>query len=170
MKKESNKKPKKHPPKLFNADGRPLGVNQAKLDFVLTDDEENNQFLLDLAVYKYLDTSLIEVDVQPYYVRVYVKKKVFQLCLFEEVSTSTSKVQRSQTTGHLLITMPKAKEHIKKKVILNEKQKNEISKTKYLEVTGRIIDEIDKIISNKSETKKTICEDFVDDTDVPPLI
>ncbi|XP_067125353.1 dynein axonemal assembly factor 11 [Centruroides vittatus] len=167
---EENKNIKKCPPTLFNKNGRPLNINRAKLDFVLTDDEENNQFLLDLAVYKFLDTSLLDVDVQPFYVRVYVKQKVFQLCLPEEVFTSHSKVQRSQTTGHLLITMPKTKELLKKE---KKAWNNEKKKEKYLEVTGRIIDDIDKIVSNHSKfsSEKILCgDDFTDDPDVPPLI
>jgi protein TilB len=47
------------------------------------------------------------VDVQPSYVRVRVKDKIFQLCLPEEVKPDSSYAQRSQTTGHLIITMSK---------------------------------------------------------------
>lgn len=57
--------------------------------------------------YRYLETSLIDVDVQPKYVRVIVKEKVFQLALNEEVQTSAATSKRSQITGYLLITMPK---------------------------------------------------------------
>lgn len=57
---------------LFNKDGRPLNVNQAKLSFTFND-EDPQQFVLDIAVYKFLDTNLIEVDVQPIYVKLTVK-------------------------------------------------------------------------------------------------
>lgn len=56
---------------------------------------------------RYLETSLIDVDVQPAYVRVTVKNKIFQMALNEEVRTSDATSKRSQTTGYLLITMPK---------------------------------------------------------------
>lgn len=56
---------------------------------------------------RYMDTSLIEVDVQPIYVKVSIKGKIFQFVLPEEVATEKSTAQRSQTTGHLVITMPK---------------------------------------------------------------
>lgn len=56
---------------------------------------------------RYLDTSLIDVDVQPNYIRVAVKQKIIQLALDQEVRTSDSTSQRSQATGHLLIIMPK---------------------------------------------------------------
>lgn len=41
---------------LFNKDGRPLNVNQAKLNFKFTD-EDPEKFILDLAVYKYVWTK-----------------------------------------------------------------------------------------------------------------
>ena len=77
---------------------------------------------LDIACYRYLDTSQIDADVQPTYVRVTMKGKVLQLVLPEAVhpvrlwcvctrlrhaAQDSSKAQRSETTGHLLITMPK---------------------------------------------------------------
>ncbi|XP_072426544.1 dynein axonemal assembly factor 11 isoform X2 [Chiloscyllium punctatum] len=91
----------------ITSEGRVLNVNEPKIDFLLTDDEENNQFILDLAVYRHMDTSLLDIDVQPTYVCVMVKGKVFQLVLPEEVKPDSSSAKRSQTTGHLLITMPK---------------------------------------------------------------
>ena len=55
-----------------------------------------------------MDTSMLEVDVQPTYVRVVVKDKVTQLLWPDEVLTDGAKVQRSQTTGWLMITCDKA--------------------------------------------------------------
>uniref|UniRef100_S4RSG3 Leucine-rich repeat-containing protein 6 n=1 Tax=Petromyzon marinus TaxID=7757 RepID=S4RSG3_PETMA len=92
---------------LITADGRVLNINEAKLDFSLAENDADNTLVLDLAIYKYLDTSLIDVDVQPNYARVTVKGKVFQLVLPEEVQPDRSLAQRSQTTGHMLLTMPK---------------------------------------------------------------
>lgn len=56
---------------------------------------------------RFLDTSLIEVDVQPNYVRVTVKGKIFQMALKDEIRVDESSSQRSQITGRLLIVMPK---------------------------------------------------------------
>ncbi|CAH7111150.1 Lrrc6 [Phodopus roborovskii] len=70
-----NKKKVKPPRTLVTADGKVLNVNEAKLDFTLKDDDKHNQIILDLAIYRYMDTSLIDVDVQPTYVRVMVKGK-----------------------------------------------------------------------------------------------
>ncbi|XP_022617465.1 protein tilB homolog [Seriola dumerili] len=114
--KENRAKEKKKPKAsrtLITADGRVMNVNEAKLDFSLTEDEENNTIVLDLAVYRHMDTSLIDVDVQPTYARVTVKGKIFQMVLPAEVKPDSSTAQRSQTTGHLVLTMPRAAGEIK---------------------------------------------------------
>lgn len=56
---------------------------------------------------RFLDTSLIEVDAQPNYVRVTVKGKIFQMAFNDEVRVDAATSKRSQTTGHLLIVIPK---------------------------------------------------------------
>jgi hypothetical protein len=47
-------KPPKREYKLFNSDGQPVNVNEAKIPFVLTEDDDMNSLLLDVAVYKYV--------------------------------------------------------------------------------------------------------------------
>ena len=54
-----------------------------------------------------LPRSLIDVDVHPNYVSVVIKSKVLRLNLPAEVDSSASKAQRSKTTGHLVLIMPK---------------------------------------------------------------
>ncbi|XP_064604516.1 dynein axonemal assembly factor 11-like [Liolophura sinensis] len=71
---QKNKKPEKPPRRLFADDGRAFNVNEPKIDFTLTDDDDNNM-VLDLATFRFLDTSLIDVDVQTNYVRVVIKGK-----------------------------------------------------------------------------------------------
>jgi len=110
--------------RFFAADGHVLNINQGKWDFEFHDDEDNNRFVLDLPCFKYLDTSLIDVDVQPTYVRVTVKGKVFQLALNEEVNPDSSSAKRSQTTGHLIIEMPKMKQVVKPLRDLTTKSSN----------------------------------------------
>ncbi|XP_067385269.1 dynein axonemal assembly factor 11 isoform X2 [Channa argus] len=104
--KEKEKKPQA-PRTLITADGRVMNVNEPKLDFSLTEDEEKNVVVLDLAVYRHMDTSLLDVDVQPTYARVHVKGKIFQIALPAEVKPDSSNAQRSQSTGHLVLTMPR---------------------------------------------------------------
>lgn len=122
--------------KFFTDDGRVLNINQGKWDFELCDDEENNRFVLDLPCFKYLDTSLIDLDVQPLYCRVIVKGKVFQLALSEEVNPDSSSAKRSQTTGHLIVEMPKVKKVVKPLKNLPTKQNTSShNKTKEKEET-----------------------------------
>ncbi|XP_068159383.1 protein tilB [Drosophila tropicalis] len=106
-KSESSKPPKKRNVNLFAPCGRPYNMNQAKLPFNFQD--ESAEYRLELEVYKYLDTSLIDVDVELNYVRVTVKGKIFQIAFGEEIIPNESTVQRSQTTGHLLIVLKKVK-------------------------------------------------------------
>ncbi|XP_028283189.1 dynein axonemal assembly factor 11 [Parambassis ranga] len=109
---EKEKKPKA-PRMLITADGRVMNVNEPKLDFSLTEDEESNSIVLDLALYRHMDTSLLDVDVQPTYARVSVKGKIFQIVLPAEVKPDSSTAKRSQTTGHLVLTMPRLEGEIK---------------------------------------------------------
>ncbi|XP_026698307.1 protein tilB homolog [Athene cunicularia] len=192
-----SKKREKSPWRLVTAEGKVLNVNVPKLHFSLKDDEENNQIILDLAVYRHLDTSLLDVDVQPTYIQVLVKGKPFQFVLPEEVKPDSSSAKRSQTTGHLVVSMPKAKEVIlaKQKVSTSIKhsdcnmlkknakrsgqvEKLEVDPSKYSfpDVT-KIIQEKERIgqgpISLQperiTETKKSYT-DFENNEDVPPLI
>lgn len=43
----------------------------------MTDDEEKSEYILDVAAFKHMDTSLMDADVHPFYVRVFLKGKVF---------------------------------------------------------------------------------------------
>ncbi|XP_062413926.1 dynein axonemal assembly factor 11 [Pungitius pungitius] len=111
--KQTQKKTAAPPRTLITAEGRVLNINEPKLDFSLSEDEENNSIVLTLQVYRHMDTSLMDVDVQPTYVRVKVKGKIFQVVLPAEVKPDSSTARRSQTTGHLVLSMPRADGEIK---------------------------------------------------------
>ncbi|XP_012925054.1 protein tilB homolog isoform X2 [Heterocephalus glaber] len=183
------KKGVKPPRTLITESGKALNVNEPKLDFFLKDDEKHNQIILDLAVYRYMDTSLIEVDVQPMYVRVMVKGKPFQLVLPAEVKPDSSSAKRSQTTGHLVISMPKVEEvitgsrrtpksvkttsdgsreqtHTSKQI---EKLEVDPSKHSFPDVTSIVQEK--KHMSRRPETAPSEeASDFEDNPEVPPLI
>ncbi|XP_059201314.1 dynein axonemal assembly factor 11 isoform X2 [Centropristis striata] len=112
-KEKKEEKKQKAPRTLITAHGRVMNVNEPKLDFNLTEDEENNTIVLDLGVFRHMDSSVIDVDVQPTYARVAIKGKIFQMVLPAEVKPDSSTAQRSQSTGHLLLTMPRAEGEIK---------------------------------------------------------
>ena len=111
--------------------------------------------------------------------------------------TDDSKAQRSQVTGHLLITMPKANGFVKKKPkhcekrnvdreVNMDRKNNVVNERSFLEVDPKIykcVDignimnsvESDKCSVLKSKSEKTIVvrensPDFVDNQDVPPLM
>ncbi|KAM7348874.1 touch insensitive larva B [Cochliomyia hominivorax] len=100
---ETVKKSKK--PQLFAPCGRPYNLNKPQLPFSLND--EDGEYILKLEVYKFLDTSQINVEVEINYVRVTVKGKIFQIALNDEVKPSDAVVQRSQITGQLVVKVPK---------------------------------------------------------------
>ncbi|XP_076221208.1 touch insensitive larva B [Nomia melanderi] len=104
---ERRKEPRTvHEPKLFNSEGKPYNVNQPKVPFKLND-EERDVVVLEVSVYKYLDTDYVHVDVHPDYVRVAIKGKILQLTLPCEVSVEASEARRNAINGKLAITMPR---------------------------------------------------------------
>ncbi|XP_015267858.1 PREDICTED: protein tilB homolog, partial [Gekko japonicus] len=133
---EQNKK-EKPPRTLITPEGRVLNANAPQLPFSLKDDEENSQFVLDLAVY----SSLPDVPIRRHCLRWLAALlspthssdgeslslsllspdrqaedhhtdclEPFQLVLPAEVKPDSSTARRSQTTGHLVISMPKVGE------------------------------------------------------------
>uniref|UniRef100_A0A2S2R7M5 Protein TILB n=1 Tax=Sipha flava TaxID=143950 RepID=A0A2S2R7M5_9HEMI len=104
---EAKKTPKKETwtPKLFTDTGRPYNLNQAKVPYKL--DDEQNRYILTVEVYKFMDTEELDVDVQPTYVRVTMRKKILQLVLDEEVKVDESSAKRLIGSKRLEITMPK---------------------------------------------------------------
>lgn len=193
-KKEELKNPPAPPRRLFADDGRPLNVNESKINFKLTEDDNGNNYILDYQCYKYIETSLIDVNVQPRYVRIVMKGKIFQLALDEDVNVDSSKCQRSQITGSLVVFMPKAKQIVKPslKPVANTKEENKNvnrSPRSYIErlevdETAKHTVDFSNIVKEKKDYvvpplgSKLICkkvedrpnsDSFVDDPSVPPL-
>lgn len=141
--------PTKKEVKLFAKNGRPLNVNQAKIPFTFND-ENPEEYILTIHVYKHLDTQLIDVDLQPIFAKITIKNKVFQIVFPDEIFIDKSRCQRSNTTGHLVLKMPRANYKPKQSLLLlkniedgnkcvkddNRKRIREEKKTEYLEVQG----------------------------------
>ncbi|CAH8566633.1 unnamed protein product [Schistosoma turkestanicum] len=141
--------------KYFAKDGRPYNINTAKLEFSLKEDTLDNHdvYILDISVYKHMDTALIECDIQVNYVRVTLKGKVFQLALPDEVLADASNVKRSLTTGHLLITMPKASHEVRRYTNNGHKISHEKSNRKNqssVQDTNKLNDNIKSIVTTES--------------------
>jgi protein TilB len=90
----------------YGPDGRVLQKNQGKWEFCFHETRES--VILEVEISKFMDSSLIDVDVHPTWIRVIIKGKVLQLLLNEEVQTENVSCERSRLTGHLVITMLKA--------------------------------------------------------------
>ncbi|XP_069477748.1 dynein axonemal assembly factor 11 [Ambystoma mexicanum] len=180
---------------LVTAEGRVLNVNEAKIDFSLIEDDDNNQLILDLSIYRFLDTSLVDIDIQATYVRVMVKGKAFQLVLPTEVKPDSSSAKRSQTTGHLLITMPKVTEIIRtnskstmkakatKSSGLETKQSTQTAEKLEVDPSSYSFPDVANIVQKKKPVRqgpihlqntKLTCHEksdsFDDNSEVPPLI
>nr|XP_022917957.1 protein tilB-like [Onthophagus taurus] len=169
---DTNKqKKKKKEVAVYNKQGRPLNINEAKLDFTFIDDDPK-EFILDIAVYKYLDSNLIDVDVQPIYVRVSIKDKIFQFVLSEEVYINKSTAQRSQITGHLVIKMPK----VSYNPILEKENESNLKKIKKLKPQKKdestfldVNPENDSMDFSKIIEKSKKIQEIINNEDIPPL-
>lgn len=119
----------KKTPRALEKDGKMLNINEGKYEFHLTEDDDNNQYILEVGCPRFMESSFIDCDVQPTYVRVTIKDKILQLVLQGEVSPDSSTAKRSQTTGKLLVTMPKATGVIRKVKVQQElKDSNQTSR------------------------------------------
>ena len=68
--------------------------NEGKYDFTLLEDDAGKNIILDVTVPKFMDTSLLDVDVRPKLVRCLIKGRLLQLRLPEEVFCDKSYAQR----------------------------------------------------------------------------
>ncbi|EFJ41201.1 hypothetical protein VOLCADRAFT_37751, partial [Volvox carteri f. nagariensis] len=68
-------------------------------EFSLEEAPDGTSLVLEVAVGRFLDTSLIQTDLQPTYVRLLIKGKLLQLLLPCEVRPDGARAQRNMTTG-----------------------------------------------------------------------
>lgn len=95
------------PASVYKNDGEIRICNHGKYEFYIDQDIFRTGITtFELKLPKYLDTSQIKVDLNPQYVRVQVKNKVTQIKFDHEILSDKGNIQRSTTTGHLLITAP----------------------------------------------------------------
>mmetsp|Transcript_8831 Transcript_8831/g.25157 ORF Transcript_8831/g.25157 Transcript_8831/m.25157 type:complete len:484 (-) Transcript_8831:446-1897(-) len=107
-------------------EGRIRQCNEGKWGFSFDEETKKGCVVLDVAVPRHMDSSLIDVDIHPTYASVVIKSKVLRLSLPAEVKVGESKAQRSKTTGHLVLIMPKVKpeeNEISVRVAARERQK-----------------------------------------------
>jgi protein TilB len=170
-------KPKRELPGVMNARGDIRQCNEGKYDFRF--DEPSDAIVLEIGVPRHLDTEMIDVDVNPLYVRCVIKEKVTQLKVPNEVLVSKSTVKRSKTTGWLSIRMPLAKpreafhfpkepeepelQPLEPKPVKLEPEERQLKGSVSLGICGS------KDLIKERQVKRKDEEPFVDDPDVPPL-
>ena len=96
------------PVKVYNKDGSVRQVNEGKYEWRFDETPDKTSVIFEIKVPKYMDTTQINVDLHPDYVRLDIKGRITQLSIPEHILVEKSKVQRSTTTGVLCLTMPKA--------------------------------------------------------------
>lgn len=92
---------------VYRENGEIRICNQGKYEFFLNEDIYHTGIMtFELKLPKYMDTSKIQVDLNPQYVRVVAADKATQLKFDNEIMVEKATIQRSQTTGFLLIKAP----------------------------------------------------------------
>lgn len=90
-----------------DGDELPKQRNMGRYDFTIKNDTATNSIIVDISLPRYLDTSLLDIDVHPLWFQLLVKGKLLLLHFDEEIRVDQCKVQRIQANGHLLLTCPK---------------------------------------------------------------
>jgi protein TilB len=98
--------PKKETPNLL-PNGMARQCNEGKYEYKLSewDDPEFTNF--EIRIPRFMDTSLLDVNLQPKLISVRIKGKLTQLRLNDEILVEKSTIQRSSVTGILHVKMPK---------------------------------------------------------------
>lgn len=85
----------------------PRMANEGRVDFSLEDEDGKGNCVLRLPLPRFMDTSLVDLDVHPWYVSAVIKNKLFRIHWPEEVRADAGTAKRSTTSGELVITVPK---------------------------------------------------------------
>jgi len=85
-------KEKKEPPPVYNKQGEVRQCNEGKYEFDFSESEDRLYHILEIKLPKFLDTSLINVDLQPQYVRMDIKGKITQLVFPSEIKVEESQL------------------------------------------------------------------------------
>ena len=73
------------------------------------EEEDPKSIVLRVFPGKFLDSSLIDIDAHPTFIRLTIKGKVLQLVFPEEVKSDQGTALRSEVTGELKLTFPRVK-------------------------------------------------------------
>lgn len=93
-----------------------------------------------------------------------MKEKLTQVRLWEEIIVSESKIQRSQMTGSLLVTMKKAKQNDNLISLVSKEERRREDKTRL------VLEEKDKVAKSKESNLKELMEAKKKDEELHKLI
>ncbi len=124
---DDEEKKKRPPRRLFDDGGRAMNVNEANLDFDY-DDSDSEVIKVTLHIFKHLELSSLDLDVEPTFLRAKVKGKVFQMRFLEEVNSDSAEAARSQATGHVVVTVPKSRPSKAFKPVIEEEKAKKVIK------------------------------------------
>lgn len=162
---------KRPPPPVYNDKGEVRQTNQGGYEYSFFEKhEKNKQFIiLEVNVPKYLDTSQMDVDLNPTYVRISIKGKILQLTFPCEIIVVDSLAKRSQTTGSLQLTMPKLKNSQVPYFYFKEEKETQAKQTKGQEKSEKGVKNTEEVKKSIEEVKSKDDEPWEDDDEVPPL-
>ena len=66
--------------RYFDDNGKALNINEAKIDFHY-DDSDNEYLVIEIMTFKHMETSWIDLDVQPTYLRYNFQNSIFYYLL-----------------------------------------------------------------------------------------
>lgn len=91
----------------FLANGEMRQCNEGKYDFTVQEYDDPKLTTFTLKIPKFLDTSLVKVEIYPFFISIRIKDKLTQIKTWNEVRTTPVSLQRSTTTGELMIKLEK---------------------------------------------------------------
>lgn len=132
----------------------PSQRNTGRYEFELVDNNTttdiNNNIIYNtvLTVYiaKYLDSSLIDIDIHPLWIQIIIKGKNLLLHFPAEILVNTAKIQRIQSNGALIVTVKK----------LNQNQQNTVKSINTIDNIESKQSNNDDIIDTINSIKSTI--------------
>jgi protein TilB len=185
---------KKEMASVYKDNGEIRICNQGKYEFFIEEDIfKTGMLTFELKLPKYMETNKIKVDLNPQYVRIEAKDKVTQLRFDNEILIEKATIQRSQTTGHLLIKAPIAgikpklydlssqnnnNENVNKMNRLNDKKKEKkifkpindnLNVFNNIEVKQQLDSNLIKEVEKVKEIKEDEILDEVDLSEIPDL-
>ena len=175
----------KEPPSVYKPNGEVRLINQGKYDFLIDEDVKKTAIMTyTLKVPKFMDTSKINVDLHPQYVRIDVNGKITQWRFDNDIIVEKATVKRSMTTGWLEIKAPMAQvkprepyepkkpdkyEELKKKEEKRLKELKALKPNVDFVRDENVIKEVEKLEENKKDIVEISKECGVDLDEVPDL-